>query len=151
MGRTNGIPFTVRAGEDIGAAIAAGWQRQRLYHRLVAQFVAGGLEREPGHIPIVVTAASTDIVVLKLNSSGAYQRHTFYGASSGNGGSKPQHCPKQQPRCVHNRILVATWQGDGGASPLHPTVATSHPPGDGFVLKLSDRVYNVYMPLIVRP
>ncbi len=71
-----------------------------------------------------------DLFVMKLNSNGAYQWHTFYGGGStdsanaialdGMGG-----------------VFVAgeafgTWQGDGGAEPLHPA-SQSH---EIFVMKL---------------
>ena len=36
-----------------------------------------------GDLPSMPIAAATDLFVLKLNSSGAYQWHTFYGGSDG--------------------------------------------------------------------
>ena len=69
-----------------------------------------------GTNPLHAHSGDRDIVVLKLNSAGAYQWHTFYGSSSwdyGNGIA-----------VASNHVYVTgysggTWQGDGNANPLH--------------------------------
>ena len=91
-------------------------------------------------------AGQADIVVLKLDSSGAYQRHTFYGASETDDYGASVALSTDYG-VYATGTSVATWQGDGSTSPIraHSGNAT----GDGFVLKLSDRVHNVYLPLTV--
>lgn len=92
-------------------------------------------------------SGDADIVVTKLNSNGAYLRHTFYGAS----GSHDYGVSIALDR-DHGVFTTGTspssWLGGGGAGPIHPH--SGNPEGDGFVLKLSDRIYRVFLPLVVK-
>jgi hypothetical protein len=75
---------------------------------------------------------SYDIVILKLNSSGAYQWHTFYGSSSTDYGDGI--AVDGSDNVYVTGISYASWQGDGGANPLH-----AHDGGNDIVaLKLSN-------------
>jgi hypothetical protein len=86
------------------------------------------------------------IMVLKLTGSGAYRWHTFYGA----GGSAHEGLgiAVDTNQILVSGISAASWTGDGNAGPLHPFSGNST--GDGFALKLSDRVYGLFLPLILR-
>jgi hypothetical protein len=71
----------------------------------------------PADCPVGTGADCVNIVVLKLDSLGAYQWHTFYGAIVNifSGGIAADRA---------GNVLVtggsyATWQGDNGADPLH--------------------------------
>ena len=68
--------------------------------------------------PLHTPGGGGSLVVLKLNSAGAYQWHTFYGSPSGDSGNGIAVDGS-------NNVYVtgysrATWQGDGGINPLHP-------------------------------
>ena len=86
-----------------------------------------------GQSPLHAYSGGTDICVLKINSSGAYQWHTFYG-SSGN-----EHGYGAARDRTGNLYITgssgATWNGPAGQSPLHAYTGGSR---DFFVLKLSD-------------
>ena len=73
----------------------------------------GDNNRPPLHTP----NEGGSLVVLKLNSAGAYQWHTFYGSPRGDSGNGITVDGS-------NNLYVtgysrATWQGDGGTPPLH--------------------------------
>ena len=61
----------------------------------------------PGDRPSMPTAATDDIFVLKLNSQGAYQWHTFYGSDSYDCGLR--HRRRYQRQCLCHGIQYATW------------------------------------------
>ena len=88
-----------------------------------------------------------DIVVLKLDGSGRYRRHTFYGDAD-------THDYGFGIAVDNNYALFipgtseSTWPGDGGIAPLHPH--SGNLDGDGFVLKLDDWIHRIYIPLIIR-
>ena len=68
--------------------------------------------------PLHAFSGSADYIVMKLNSSGAYQWHTFYGSASAN------DYPNDLAVDTNNEIYVAgrsyaSWQGDGATDPLH--------------------------------
>jgi hypothetical protein len=87
-------------------------------------------------------------VVLKLNSSGVYQWHTFYGSSAGDyawdgavDGSEGVYIAGYS---------YATWQGDDGTAPLY-----NHSGGpsnaDIAILKLFDPAgadYHLHLPFL---
>ena len=78
----------------------------------------------------------TDIVVTKLNSSGAYQWHTFYGSSQTD--QADAIAVDSAGNVYVTGFSDADWQGDGNATPKHPFTAGSVI----FILKLNkDGVY----------
>jgi len=85
-----------------------------------------------GQSPIHAYSGATDTFVLKLNSSGAYQWHTFYGSSSGD-----DICSGIAIDSSSNVYAVgnsgATWKGPTGQSPIHAYSGAT----DAFVLKLN--------------
>ena len=85
-----------------------------------------------GQSPIHAYSGATDTFVLKLNSSGAYQWHTFYGSSSGD-----DICSGIAIDSSSNVYAVgnsgATWKGPTGQSPIHAYSGAT----DTFVLKLN--------------
>jgi hypothetical protein len=84
-----------------------------------------------GQIPFHVHSGGADIFVLKLNSAGAYQWHTFYGSSSDDYG---QGIVTDGTGNVYvTGSSDATWSGPAGQNPLHAYSGGR----DIFVLKLS--------------
>ncbi len=80
--------------------------------------------------PLHAHSGDADIFVLKLNSAGAYQWHTFYGSSNmDNGRGIAVDASSNVYVTGHSS---ATWQGDGGTDPLH----SYNGPEDIVVLKL---------------
>lgn len=81
-----------------------------------------------GTLPLHAYTGQTDLFVLKLNSSGAYQWHTFYGSAGADAAAGVT------VDAAGNVYITGTssqsWQGDGGTKPLHKA-------GGGFVLKLT--------------
>jgi len=85
-----------------------------------------------GQLPLHAYSGDIDISILKLDSSGAYQWHTFYGGSS-------RDDPKSIVTDGNGNIYVtgeseATWSGPTGQLPLHAHSGDSY--YDLFVLKL---------------
>ncbi|MBU0495134.1 MAG: SBBP repeat-containing protein [Chloroflexi bacterium] len=99
---------------------------------------------EPAHPH---SGGPNDITVLKLNTNGGYQRHTFYGADGSNDAGFSIAVNSDHEVFITG-LSTTTWQGAGGAAPLH--VHSGNLQGDSFVLKLSDRVYGIYLPLVIR-
>jgi hypothetical protein len=99
-------------------------------------YVTGGSGRTwngpGGEAPLHAHSGDADTFVLKLDGSGAYQWHTFYGSSNyeesygistdGNG------------NVYVTGYSAATWNGPGGEAPLHAHSGDA----DTFVLKLDD-------------
>lgn len=71
----------------------------------------------------------SDLFVLKLDSEGAYQWHTFYGGGWDDHGFD---ITAGGDGCVYITGSSGSWLGDGDAEPLHPHSGDS----DLFVLKL---------------
>ena len=98
----------------MSATPCRGRQRQRLCHGIQRCH----LERPGGTAPLHAHSGGTyDIFVLKLNSSGAYQWHTFYGSASNDDG----HALAVD---TGGNVYVtgesdATWNGPAGQAPLH--------------------------------
>ena len=101
-------------GSDQGMGIAVDGS----YNVYAAGYSDGTWQGEANADPQHAHAGGMDIAVLKLNTSGIYQWHTFYGSSSYE---------------TANGIAVdgggnvyvaggsgASWQGDGNANPAHP-------------------------------
>lgn len=74
-----------------------------------------------------------DIFILKLNSSGAYQWHTFYGSSSDNDQDARGIAVDSSCNVYVTGSTGATWNGDNNAPPLHAYSGVS----DAFVIKLN--------------
>ena len=85
-----------------------------------------------GQTPLHPHSGSYDIFVLKLNSSGAYQWHTFYG--SGEGYDVGDAVVTDESGNVYvTGISGSTWKGPIGQTPLHSHSGSP----DIFVLKLN--------------
>ncbi len=83
-----------------------------------------------GESPLHAYSEGTDIFVLKLDSSGAYQWHTFYGSSGEDYGSGI--AIDGSGNLYVTGFSWATWNGPAGQNPLHPYSGYD----DIFVLKL---------------
>ncbi len=104
---------------------ASSWNGDRGYGIAVDAssnvYVTGSSEStwqgDGGANPLHAHGGTYDIVALKLTSAGAYQWHTFYGASSTDVGTG---IAVDASSAVYiSGYSYATWQGDGGANPLH--------------------------------
>jgi hypothetical protein len=87
----------------------------------------------PGVSPCPLNAFSdySDIFVLKLNSSGAYQWHTFYGANGSNGSILARGIAINGNDDLYvSGMSWSTWNGPGNTPPLNPD-------GDFVILKLN--------------
>jgi hypothetical protein len=82
-----------------------------------------------GAAPLRPFSIYDDITVLKLDSQGAYQWHTFYGGGWGDYGFD---ITPAGDGSVYITGSSGSWLGDGDAEPLHPHSGDS----DLFVLKL---------------
>jgi hypothetical protein len=83
--------------------------------------------------PLNPYSGSFDIVVLKLNSSGAYQWHTFYG-SAGGADEGFGIAVDGSGNVYVTGFSSATWDGPGPTPPLNPYSGNA----DIVVLKMSD-------------
>ena len=137
--------FYGSGAHDIGSGIDMDASGNTYIVGVSAESWQGDGDASPRH-PYSGTGA-VDIVVLKLNSSGIYQRHTFYGASDTHDYGVSIALDSNHG-VFTTGTSQSTWQGDGGVSPLHPHSGNLN--GDGFVLKLSDRIYSVYLPLVIK-
>jgi len=83
--------------------------------------------------PLHAFSGSDDIFILKLNTSGTYQWHTFYGST---GGSDDGYgiTVDGSGNVYVTGYSSASWLGDGSAAPLHAFSGNY----DIFVLKMSD-------------
>jgi len=81
---------------------------------------------------------SGNLVVLKLNSSGAYQWHTYYGAMASAADETGYGLASDPVRGMVYLTGTApnTWLGDGNAQPLHPFSGGPGFSDDIVVLKL---------------
>ena len=64
-----------------------------------------------------------DILVLKLNSAGVYQWHTFYGSARNNDTASSLAIDNNGNVYVAGESFNAGWQGDTGANPINPSAA----------------------------
>jgi hypothetical protein len=101
-------------------------------------YVAGGSyatwQGDGGRDPLHAHSWDDDIAVLKLNGSGAYLWHTFYGSSDESGGTGIE--VDQSGNVYVAGYSWETWQGDGGSNPLHAYSGGGY--RDIAILKLSD-------------
>jgi len=135
--------FYGSGGYDNGAGVAVDGDGNVFVAGTSAAAWPGDGDAQPAH---PYSESLTDIVVLKLNASGAFQRHTFYGASSSDDTGKG--IALSDDGVFVTGVSVASWAGDGGVPPIHPH--SGNATGDTFILKLSNRVYGLYMPLVLR-
>jgi len=84
-----------------------------------------------GQTPLHPHSGSYDIFVLKLNSSGAYQWHTFYGSEEGYDVGNAV-VTDESGNVYVTGISGSTWKGPIGQTPLHSHSGSA----DIFVLKL---------------
>ncbi len=84
-----------------------------------------------GQAPLHAHSGDVDIFVLKLDSGGTYQWHTFYGSSIPDVGTAIVTDGSGSVYVTGDS--VATWNGPAGQSPLHAFSGSSF---DIFVLKL---------------
>ena len=90
----------------------------------------GTWQGDGGEEPLHAFSGFRDIAVMKLDTNGGYEWHTFYGAINGD--------DRGQDTVLHNGALYvvgrssATWTGDGGNPPLH---AFAGGPGDAYILR----------------
>ena len=84
-----------------------------------------------GEDPLHEISDTTDLFVLKLSTSGAYQWHTFYGGGGGSVGGRSIAVDASDDVYVTGGALCS-WTGPDGESPLHPFTFN-----DIVVLKLS--------------
>jgi hypothetical protein len=89
---------------------------------------------QAGQNPLHAHNGNFDIFVLKLNSSGAYQWHTFFGSSSNDYGYAMGR--DGSGNFYVTGMSGATWNGPSGQSPLHAHSGNGH--YDLFVLKLKN-------------
>lgn len=90
---------------------------------------------DKGKAPLHSYSGGSDLVVLKLNSAGAYQWHTFYGSTGSDEGRGLT--VETNANIYVTGTSQATWNGDSGpasGAPLHPHGGGST--GDILVLKL---------------
>jgi hypothetical protein len=97
----SGIATDANGGVVVSGGSAASWQGE------------GGIDPLHAH-----TGGIGDIMVLKLDSNGAYRWHTFYG-SNDDDGSNGLAIDKSGNLYVTGQSY-ATWKGEGGAHPRHP-------------------------------
>jgi hypothetical protein len=100
--------FYGSAGHDVGRGIAADGNNN--------VYITGSSYATWGS-PLHAYGGNDDIVVLKLNSAGTYQWHTFYGEAGADYGYA---IAVDGSGNVYIAGESGTWQGDGGTNPLHP-------------------------------
>ena len=112
--------------EGYGIAVAASGN---VY---VTGYSLGSWKGPDGQNPLhAYSGGFKDIFVLKLNSSGTYQWHTFYGSSADDSGNG---IAVRAGNVYVTGDSTATWKGPAGQNPLHAYSGGE----DIFVLKLSD-------------
>jgi hypothetical protein len=98
---------------------------------------------EPLH-PFYFNLYWAELFVLKLDSEGAYQWHTFYGSEEGDYGYGIAIAGDGSVYITGSSDR--SWLGDGGAEPLHPHSGFH----ELFVLKLGIQDRRTYLPLLSR-
>jgi len=83
-----------------------------------------------GESPLHAYSGDGDIVLLKLDSSGAYQWHTFYGSDS----SGLSLAIDGSGNFYISGVSDASWNGPAGQSPLHAFAGTG-PADSGIVIQ----------------
>jgi hypothetical protein len=89
----------------------------------------------PGATPALNPySGSSDIVVLKLNSAGAYQWHTFFGSVAGSDTGLAIAVESISGNVYVTGYSIAAWNGPGATAPLNPYNGSN----DVVVLKLNN-------------
>jgi hypothetical protein len=132
---------------DTGAGIAADGQGNAYVAGRSAVAWLGENGAGPAHPH---SGGLDDIAVLKLDASGAYVRHTFYGAGDADdqGAGIAIGGDRGQREVFVTGLSAVAWQGDSGANPRH--AHSGNLAGDACALKLSDRQWHVHLPVIAR-
>jgi hypothetical protein len=94
-------------------------------------YIAGSSPASWGS-PLHSHSGQSDVVVLKLNSEGAHQWHTFYGSATNDYGS--DLTMDGNGNIYVTGYSTASWQGDNNTGPNHAYTGS----WDLFVLKLND-------------
>lgn len=89
----------------------------------------------------------TDSTVLKISNDASYLGHSFYGAGDGLDQSAGIALGPDQDIFVTG-LSPKSWLGAGNSAALHAHSGNSE--GDSFILKLSDKVRSLYLPLAQR-
>lgn len=119
--------FYGSAGYDAGDSVAVDSNNVYITGSSYAAWQGDG-----GANPIHAYSGAFEIVALKLTSAGAYQWHTFYGSASEDDFGLDIAVDGSSNVYIAGSSY-ATWQGDGGASPLRAHSGSS----DIVVLKLT--------------
>ena len=104
------------SGEDVGYGIALD-DSGNIY---VTGYSGAAWSGPDSESPKHAYTGNDDIFVLKLNSAGAYQWHTFYGSTNTNDDIGRSISIDGSGNLYVTGISPATWDGDGGTGPLHP-------------------------------
>jgi hypothetical protein len=122
--------FYGSTGHDYGRAIAV--DGRSVY---VAGDGYGTWAGDLGAAPLHPHGPNRSLAVMKLDTDGAYQWHTFYGADEdvGNGVAA-----NGDGYVVVTGKGNETWNGDGDTPPIHDANSTGY--AESFVLKLDERV-----------
>jgi hypothetical protein len=114
------------------------WTRAATFRRRfsAASWLGDG-DAQPEHANSGM-CGNRDLVVQKHDPNGDFKRHTVYGAGDAHDNGLGIALDANYGVLVTG-LSVATWQGDGGAKPLH--AHSGNLTGDSFVLKLYDRIY----------
>ena len=96
----------------------------------------GPAGQAPLHAHSRTTYAYSDIVVVKLNSSGAYQWHTFYGVD-GSGDAAYAIALDSSDGLYLAGESSSSWTGPAGQAPLHPFTGSGSIYSNLMVLKLN--------------
>jgi hypothetical protein len=99
----------------------------------VAGFSGASWDGPTGQAPLHAYSGGHDLMVLKLDGSGSYAWHTFYGSAEANDYGLDIVHDNRSGILVVGRSL-AGWQGDDGTDPLHGYTGAA----DVVVLGLSD-------------
>jgi hypothetical protein len=101
-------------GGNSGYGIATDW----MGNAYVTGYSTASWQGRKRMNPLHAYSGQDDLVVLKLNTSGTYQWHTYYGSSidDDTGGAV---AVDQEGNVYVAGGSWATWQGDNGTGPLH--------------------------------
>lgn len=135
--------FYGSTGEDSGTGVSIDADG----NSYVAGYSAATWQGNGNAGPVHPYSGYSDLVALKLTAGGQYVRHTFYGSVNDDDGGVSIALDDQYGVFVAGNS-AATWSGDGGTGPINPHSGNAN--GDGFALKLSDRIYRVYLPVVIK-